>query len=132
MAALVGLQQMPGVDVRIALGSGEARVAQKLLDRPEIRASLEEVCGEAMAQRMGTHASLERDSPDPSREYSADRTICQSTARTIREQRHDRIISVYRQISGTEVYVQRASRLDTKRDYTLFSALTQNADHPPF
>jgi hypothetical protein len=30
------------------------------------------VCGEAMAQRMRTHPSLERDSPDPSREHPTD------------------------------------------------------------
>jgi hypothetical protein len=85
MASLVGLQEMSGVDVRIALGGGEAGVAQKLLDRPEIRASLEEVCGEAMAQRMRAHASLEGDSPDPGCQHSTDRSICQSTTITVRK-----------------------------------------------
>ena len=55
----VDIKNMTGVDMSVALGRREAGVAQKLLNRTEIRATLQEVGGEAVPQ--GVRADLAGD-----------------------------------------------------------------------
>src|SRR5262249_55583591 len=50
--AVIGLHQTAQVDVRVALGGGEARVPEQLLDGAQIGARAEEVRREGMAQRV--------------------------------------------------------------------------------
>src|SRR5207249_6325944 len=44
--------QVLAVHVGVELGGGEVGVAQHLLDRPQVSSALEQVRGEAVAQRM--------------------------------------------------------------------------------
>src|SRR5213593_3578393 len=50
--AVIGLHQPAEVDVRVALRGGEARVAEELLDRPQVRARAEEMGREGVAERV--------------------------------------------------------------------------------
>src|SRR5436853_447741 len=46
----VDLAQLCGIDMRIALRRGQLDVPEQLLNRPEIGATLEQVCGKRVAQ----------------------------------------------------------------------------------
>src|SRR5580765_2206755 len=48
----VDLEQLRGVDVRVALRGAETGVAEQFLDRPEIRPALQQVRREGMTQRV--------------------------------------------------------------------------------
>lgn len=50
--------QHGAVEVKIELGSGYRLMAEHLLDGAQIRASLEEMCGEGVAQRVRTYGFL--------------------------------------------------------------------------
>jgi hypothetical protein len=52
MGSGVGLEQMLAVDLGIALGGREARMAEQLLDGAEIGAGAEQMRGEGVPQRM--------------------------------------------------------------------------------
>jgi hypothetical protein len=39
-------------DVRVNLGRADARVTEEFLDDPEVRAVIEQVCGEAMSKHV--------------------------------------------------------------------------------
>ena len=54
MKLLVDGFEAAGVDVRVALGGGNARVAEHLLDVAEVDAPGHEVRGETVPQRVGT------------------------------------------------------------------------------
>ena len=52
----VDLQQLRGVDVRVALRRAQARVPEQLLDRAQVGAALQQVRRERMAQRVRADA----------------------------------------------------------------------------
>ena len=52
VGTVVDLSQPPRVDVAVDLGRGERRVAEQLLDRPQVGASLQQVRGEGVAEPM--------------------------------------------------------------------------------
>ena len=52
MEALVELSQTPLVDMSIDLGRGDIGVAEHRLNRPEIRAMLQQVSGETVAHSV--------------------------------------------------------------------------------
>ena len=56
MRPLIGVNELRGVDVRVALRGAQPRVTEQLLDRAEISAALEEVRRERMAQRVRADA----------------------------------------------------------------------------
>ena len=56
MRLLVDLEQVPGVDMCVALGRGEAGVAEQLLDGPKVGPPGQEVGGEDVAQGVGAAA----------------------------------------------------------------------------
>src|SRR5881296_752685 len=50
--AVIGVHQPAEVDVRVALGGGEARVAEQLLDGAQVGARAEEVGCKGVAERV--------------------------------------------------------------------------------
>ena len=52
----VHLEQLRGVDVRVALRRAEARVAEQLLDRAQVRAALQQMRRERVPQRVRADA----------------------------------------------------------------------------
>jgi hypothetical protein len=50
----IRLDELRGVDVRIALRRGEASVAEQFLNGPQVRSPLEEVGGKGMPKRVRT------------------------------------------------------------------------------
>ena len=56
MAFAVDLEQLRRVDVRVALRRAEARVAEQLLNRAQVRAALQQVRRERVAQRVRADA----------------------------------------------------------------------------
>ena len=52
MAFRVHLEQLRGVDVRVALRRAQARVAEQFLDHTQVGAALQQVRGEGVAQRV--------------------------------------------------------------------------------
>src|SRR6266851_3025033 len=64
MRGVVHAHQVLRAHVGVALGRGEAAVAQQLLDEAEIRAGSQHVGGEAVAEGMGRHPL---DDPGPTR-----------------------------------------------------------------
>ena len=62
---------MPGIDVGVPLGGAEARVAEQLLDRPQVGPAGQQVRREAVAERVWAAAAGERDVPDALRDQGA-------------------------------------------------------------
>ena len=85
MGCSVDLENLPGVDVSVALGGREARMAQKLLNGTKIRPAAEEVGREAMAQGVWTDLGLQGQGPDPRGDEVSDASICQSTTAMVDE-----------------------------------------------
>ncbi len=54
MSFIVDIQQMARIDMSVLLGRREAGVAQKLLDRSQVCSPLQEMGGEAVAERVRT------------------------------------------------------------------------------
>src|SRR5215211_7063994 len=61
----VGRSQPGGLYTRVHLRRGHAGVAEKLLDRAQVGAALEEVGGEGMAQRVRRHGCGQAGPPRP-------------------------------------------------------------------
>jgi hypothetical protein len=75
-----------GVDMRITLRARKTNMAQKLLDRAEIRPPSQKVGGKAVAKGVWTGALGQGQSLDTLRNVVADAAICQSTAASVHEQ----------------------------------------------
>src|SRR5690606_20388224 len=56
MRAVVDAGEVLEIEVRVHLGGADIRVAEQLLDGPQVAAGLEEMAGEGMAQHVGVHA----------------------------------------------------------------------------
>ena len=56
MGLIVYLGEMLKIKVRVSLGGGDAGMPQKLLNRPQIPAGLQQVAREGMPQHMGVNA----------------------------------------------------------------------------
>ena len=56
MGLSVDVQQLRGVDVRVALGRAEARVAEEFLNRAQVGAALQQMRRERMPQRVRADA----------------------------------------------------------------------------
>ena len=71
-------EKLRGVDVSISLRRAETRVAEELLDRAEIRASLQQMRRKRMTQSMRTHAG-----PDTARGgIATDETVDAANGKT--------------------------------------------------
>ena len=68
MRLLVDVQQVAGIDVGVALGGAEARVAEQLLDRAQVGAAHQQVGREAVAERVWAAAAGERGLKHPLRD----------------------------------------------------------------
>ncbi len=53
MGTLVRFAKVGSADVRVDLCRDEASVPEQFLDAANIRATIQEMCGETMTQRMG-------------------------------------------------------------------------------
>ena len=60
MSAFVDFAQAGGADVRVDLRGDEALVPQQFLDTADVGAAVEQMRGEAMAERVGSGAGVER------------------------------------------------------------------------
>src|SRR5262245_6323693 len=78
---------MTGVDVGVALGGAEARVAEQLLDRAQIGAARQQVGGEAVTQRVRAAAARERDVPHALRDQRSNTAAAQPAAARVQEER---------------------------------------------
>src|ERR1700722_14167751 len=65
MAARIGAFEPGGLYPSVNLGARHARVPEHLLDRPQIGAAVEQMGGEAVAQRMGRPLPGRAPTPGP-------------------------------------------------------------------
>ena len=82
----VNIKNMTRIDVSVPLGGREAGVAQKLLNRTEIRPSLEKMGREAMSEGVRADLSRDGDLPNASRHQGSDTSIGQSTPALVDKQ----------------------------------------------
>ena len=61
MGVIVGINQPLLSHVGVDLGAGQAPMSQKILDTSEIRASIKQVGGETVPERVGTGGQVEPD-----------------------------------------------------------------------
>jgi hypothetical protein len=83
--SVVGLEDVTDTDVGVPLRRGKAGVAQKLLNGAKIGPALEQMCREAMAERVGANVARQRRLMEPGYEDAPNATICQSAAAGIHE-----------------------------------------------
>src|SRR6516162_10806099 len=76
MALVVDRFEPGAVDVRVDLRRGQVRVPEHLLNRPQVRASLDEVCSKRMAQLV-----RRRELADPRLERVPPKQLPKSLAR---------------------------------------------------
>src|SRR5213083_2234886 len=86
MRFFVYRENLMGVHVSVALSRRKANVAQKLLNRPEIRPSSQKVGGKAVAERMRASALRQSQCPHALGNVPPDASIGQSTATGVHEQ----------------------------------------------
>src|SRR3954451_7636264 len=116
--------------VRVELGRPEIGVAQHLLDGTEVRAALEQVRREGVAEKVRMHTfGLE---PRSLRELPKDQECTrarQGTALRVQEQLRPVALVEARAAVG-EVAAQGLCRLASERDDPLLSTLAGTADQP--
>src|SRR6266545_635181 len=84
---VVGLHQPVQRHVRVLLGGGERRVAQHFLDRAQVRAAVQQMRGERMAQRVRRHGGKILEGPALLRDDALHAAGRQPAAATVADQR---------------------------------------------
>src|SRR5437762_14264245 len=123
----VDLQQMARLEVSVPLRRRQTCVAEKLLDRTEIRATLQEVGGEAVAHRVWTDLPRQRDGSYPLGHQAPHGSIGQSTTTDVHE------YGIRRGPRGCpegKIGLQGLGGTLAVGNDPLFSAFTQHPDHP--
>src|SRR6266576_2646098 len=87
MCPLIGLFEPGGLYPSVDLSRGHARMAEHLLDGPQVRAAVEQVRGEGVAEGMRMDTSLYGRVPRPDAQPPPDVGRRQATARLGQEQR---------------------------------------------
>src|SRR5437899_2348100 len=87
MTLPVDLEQLRGIDVRIALRRAQARVAEQLLNRPQVGAALQEMRRERVAQGVGADAQARAACGDMAPHQAVDAPHAQPPAAVVHEQR---------------------------------------------
>ena len=72
MRLVVDALQMLEADVGVALGGGEARMPQKLLDAPNVRPAAQQMGGEGMAKYVRANLATQAASPNLAIEMPSD------------------------------------------------------------
>src|SRR4051794_14934022 len=130
MRSVIQLPTAPIGYVRVELGRPEIGVAQHLLDRTEIRAALEQVCREGMAEKVRMHTfGLEARTLGELPEDQECTRARESTALRVQEQLRPVALVEVRAAVG-EVAAQRLGGLASERDDPLLAALPRAADQP--
>src|SRR5262249_51145498 len=87
MRLRVDAEELCGVDVSISLRRAEARVAEQLLDRAKIRATLQQMRRKRVAQRMRAHARPHAARGGMPAHETIDAADCETSAAIVHEER---------------------------------------------
>src|SRR6202166_1021563 len=128
MGTAINLFEMVDAHVSVALRGGEARMPEHLLDRAQIGARVEQVCGEAMTQ------SVRRDRGSESRRHDApgqdvfDRARRQPTGAQVGDYG---AVEFPRLRHRAPPGLERVERRLTDRHHPILVALARAHQHPP-
>src|SRR6188474_3926580 len=87
MGGSVRVAEASRIDPSVDLCRRNGRVPEQLLDRPQVGATLEQVCGEAVAQRMGRDTGGQRCLAHPESEPPGDVGIGEAATALREEER---------------------------------------------
>src|ERR1700677_1075868 len=134
MGFVIHSHQLFDTCLRVALGSGEGDVAEKLLNRAQVRAIRQKMGGERVAQRVRMQFPVHIREPRVRFHNYANRFGGQPAAAVI--QKNSRRIGFrawmrQKLFAQRQVSFQRLLRFSAVGNHALFAALSQHANHLP-
>src|SRR5262245_25256946 len=124
----VDRQDLLRIDVGIALRRGQAAMTEKLLNRTKIRASAQQVSGEAVPERVRADLASEGGLPNSAGHELSDASICQSTPARVDEKG---VGLRPEPQAGWEPGLEGLPRPRPEGDDALLATLAEHSNHPP-